>query len=75
MTVHGTEDTVVPMEYGDDLCAEIYENDPRFTFGRYAERGHTVFAPYYKTADKSLMTRIVQFCDSWVTGGQNETFF
>ena len=42
-----------------DLYAETYENDPRVTFVRDAERGHTVFTPYYKTPDKSLMTRIV----------------
>ena len=67
MIVHGTRDTVVPMEYGYDLYYQTYGDDPRFTFADYVGRGHDIFTAYYKKLDENLMARIVQFCDEWTT--------
>ena len=40
MAVHSADDGVVPIEYGLDLYCGTYQNDPRFTFLRYEDRGH-----------------------------------
>ena len=41
MVVHSEDDGVVPIEYGCDLFYEKYGSDPRFTFIRLKDRGHS----------------------------------
>ena len=43
MIVHGSDDGVVPAEYGYDMFYEKYKNDPRFSFLRLENRGHNFF--------------------------------
>lgn len=40
MIVHSADDGVVPITYGYDRYYEKYQNDPRFCFVRYEDRGH-----------------------------------
>lgn len=40
VVVHGTQDTVVPMQYGLKLWERMYRGDDRFTFMEYSDRGH-----------------------------------
>ena len=40
MIVHSEDDGVVPIQYGYDVYYETYKDDPRFTFLRFADRGH-----------------------------------
>lgn len=41
MIVHSADDDVVPIEYGLDLYYQTYKNDPRFTFLRLENSGHS----------------------------------
>lgn len=40
MAVHGLADDVVPASYGFDIFIEKYQDDPRFVFVSFAEKGH-----------------------------------
>lgn len=40
MVVHSADDNVLTIDYGLDLYYKTYQNDPRFTFLRYEDRGH-----------------------------------
>jgi pimeloyl-ACP methyl ester carboxylesterase len=40
MIVHSADDDVIGIEYGCDMYYEKYQNDPRFTFIRFEDRGH-----------------------------------
>ena len=40
MIVHSADDDVIGIEYGYDIYYEKYQNDPRFTFIRFEDRGH-----------------------------------
>lgn len=40
MIVHSADDDVIGIEYGYDMYYEKYQNDPRFTFIRFEDRGH-----------------------------------
>ena len=41
MIVHSADDGVIPIEYGLDLYYEKYRDDPRFTFLRFEDKGHS----------------------------------
>ncbi len=41
MVVHSEDDGVVPIEYGYDVFYEKYGDDPRFTFVRLKDSGHS----------------------------------
>ena len=41
MIIHSEDDTEVPIEYGYDVYYEEYSDDPRFTFVRYSDYGHS----------------------------------
>ena len=64
MIIHGELDGTVPIEYGYDIYAEKYADDPRFTFLRYSDRGHVNILP---KKDTDMMAQIVAFCDQWVS--------
>lgn len=67
MIIHGELDGTVPIEYGYDIYAAKYENDPRFTFVRYSDRGHVNILPKSSTGfSGELLAQIVAFCDKWV---------
>ena len=67
MIIHGELDGTVPIEYGYDIYAEKYADDPRFTFLRYSDRGHVNILPKSNTGFAGeLLTQIVAFCDKWV---------
>lgn len=38
---HSSDDTTVPIEYGYNIYYKQYSNDPRFTFIKYSDRGHS----------------------------------
>lgn len=38
--VHSQDDVTVPQAYGYDIFYEAYQNDPRFTFVHYTDKGH-----------------------------------
>ena len=40
MIVHSADDDVIGIEYGYDIYYEKYQNDSRFTFIRFEDRGH-----------------------------------
>ena len=63
MILHGELDGTVPIQYGYDIYAEKYADDPRFTFVRYSDRGHVNILP---KSDNETMLQIVAFCDKWV---------
>ena len=63
MIIHGELDGTVPIELGYDIYAEKYADDPRFTFLRYSDRGHTNILP---KNNEDVMAQIVAFCDKWV---------
>ena len=67
MIIHGELDSTVPIEYGYDVYAAKYENDPRFTFVRCSDRGHVNILPKNSTGFAGeLLAQIVDFCDKWV---------
>lgn len=67
MIIHGELDGTVPIQYGYDIYAAKYENDPRFTFVRYSDRGHVNILPKSNTGFAGeLLAQIVAFCDKWV---------
>lgn len=67
MIIHGELDGTVPIQLGYDIYAAKYENDPRFTFVRYSDRGHVNILPKKDTgAEGELLAQIVAFCDKWV---------
>ena len=67
MIIHGELDGTVPIQYGYDIYAAKYENDPRFTFVRYSDKGHVNILPKKDTgAEGELLAQIVAFCDQWV---------
>ena len=41
MIVHSADDNVIGIEYGLDKYYEKYKDDPRFTFVRFEDRGHS----------------------------------
>lgn len=41
MILHSADDETVPIEYGYGLYYETYRDDPRFTFVRFEDRGHS----------------------------------
>ena len=41
MAFHSTDDTTVPIEYGFDIWHEKYKDDPRFTFVKFEDKGHS----------------------------------
>lgn len=43
LLAHSEDDEVVPMQYGYDLYHGEYEDDPRFTFLRFEDKGHSGF--------------------------------
>ena len=43
MVVHGTNDKIVPINYGYDIYYAIYKDDPRFVFTRLDGKGHNDF--------------------------------
>ena len=69
MILHSADDTVVPMEYGYDKYYEKYGDDPRFTFVKFEDRGHSVFAGDSEefdpmNIDKELFKTFVDYYDS-----------
>ena len=66
MIIHGELDGTVPISAGYDIYYEKYQNDPRFTFKRYSDRGHTNIFSSGKKLDEALFAEIVTFCDNWV---------
>ena len=40
MIVHSADDDVIGIEYGYDMYYEKYQNNPRFAFIRFEDRGH-----------------------------------
>ena len=69
MILHSEDDTVVPIQYGYDKYYEQYDSDNRFTFVRYEDRGHTVFADQTteysnRNVDTELFNSIAEFYDS-----------
>ena len=40
MIVHSADDDVIGIEYGYDKYYKKYQDDPRFTFLRFEDRGH-----------------------------------
>ncbi len=40
LVLHSADDGVLPIRYGYDVYYNAYQNDPRFTFIRYEDRGH-----------------------------------
>lgn len=40
LIIHSADDTVVPPEYGYDICYELYKDDPSFQFLYLQDRGH-----------------------------------
>ena len=43
LVAHSEDDKNVPIQYGYDLYYEKYKNNPRFTFIRFKDRGHSYF--------------------------------
>lgn len=43
MVAHSEDDDMVPIAYGYDLYFDKYHDDPRFTFLRFQDRGHSDF--------------------------------
>lgn len=43
LVAHSEDDQVVPIEYGYDLYYDKYKDDPRFTFLRFKNKGHSDF--------------------------------
>lgn len=43
LVTHSEDDETVPIKYGYDLYYEKYKNDPRFTFIRFKDKGHSYF--------------------------------
>lgn len=43
LVTHSKDDETVPIKYGYDLYYEKYKNDPRFTFLRFKDKGHSYF--------------------------------
>lgn len=41
LVLHSADDDVVPVEYGYDIYYKKYKDDPRFTFIRLEDRGHS----------------------------------
>lgn len=43
LVTHSEDDQVVPIQYGYDLYYDKYKDDPRFTFLRFKNKGHSDF--------------------------------
>ena len=43
LIAHSEDDETVPIQYGYDLYYQKYKSDPRFTFLRFQDKGHSYF--------------------------------
>ena len=62
MVVHSEDDDVLPIQYGYDVYYAAYQNDPRFTFVRFTDRGHNMI---YN--DTTYVDEFNAAFDEWLT--------
>ena len=63
MVIHSTDDNVVPFEKGFGTFEEKYKDDPRFTFVRYEDKGHS-----YICLDRKKIDKFNEGFDTWRDG-------
>ena len=61
MVVHGTNDKIVPINYGYDIYYAIYKDDPRFVFERLDGAGHNEYLNV--NSNSELFESFVAFYD------------
>lgn len=61
MCVHSADDDVIGIEYGLDKYLESYQDDPRFTFIRFEDRGHN-----HVFDDTSYLNEFNSGFDEWL---------
>ncbi len=64
MIIHSADDEVVSFEKNYLLFEELFQNDPRFVFVRYEDRGHNGVFEQNGSLDPALMKQILAFYDS-----------
>ena len=60
LVLHSADDDVVPIEYGYDIYYAKYKDDPRFTFVRLEDRGHS-----YVYNDMTYVNEFNAAFDKW----------
>ena len=61
LVLHSEDDDVVPIEYGYDVYYSQYKDDPRFTFIRLSDRGHS-----YVYNDMTYINEFNAAFDKWL---------
>lgn len=61
MVVHSADDNVAPIEYGYDMFYEKYKDNPRFSFVRFEDRGHSYF-----NSDETYVDAFNAEFDKWL---------
>ena len=64
MIIHSSDDDTVSFDRHFGLFHERYQDDPRFSFVQYEDRGHNGLFAIEDSLDSELMDRIVTFYDS-----------
>lgn len=69
LIVHSTDDTTVPKEYGYDIYHTAYENDPRFRFILFGNKGHDsiFYSDDYCEYWKDLVQRFSEYQSEYLT--------
>lgn len=65
MIVHSVDDEVVSFAKQFEQFYHAYQNDPRFVFVRYEDRGHNGLFMDSGSLDTALMDRIISFYDGY----------
>ena len=60
----GEDDATVPIRYGYDVYYEKYADDPRFTFLRLKDRGHSTV--FYSPEGIAYLKSVDEAFDEWV---------
>ena len=63
MAVHSADDDTVPIEYGYDLYYARYADDPRFTFRRLEDRGHSTI--FYSPEGRDYLDGFNEDFEAW----------
>ncbi len=63
LILHSEDDNVIGIEYGYDKYFEKYRDDPRFTFVRFADRGHN---EVFNDPDNTYKDEFNAGFDSWL---------
>lgn len=65
LIAHSEDDETVPIQYGYDLYYEKYKSDPRFTFLRFQDKGHSdFFVDKNNTYREAFTATIEKWADS-----------